>query len=121
MAAPRYFNALDDLCLHPKYTTALQDEIYAVAETNPHTPPKDLTSYQDLTGYLALLNGFLKESARLKPTDSISLRRKVLQPLTLNDGTSLATNDIACIPLQPILQEPETYADPLTFNPTDLF
>ncbi|KAE8159537.1 cytochrome P450 [Aspergillus tamarii] len=98
------FYALDDLSLHPEYTAALRDEVRAI------------NTAQDITS-LPLLNGFLKESARLHPTDSISLRRKVLQPFTLHDGTSLAKDDIACIPLQPLLQEPEVYIDPLTFNP----
>jgi cytochrome P450 len=66
---------------------------------------------------LPLLNGFLKESARLNPTDSISIRRKVLLPFTFDDGTRLSRDDVACVPLQPILQNPEFYKDPLTFNP----
>lgn len=35
---------------------------------------------------LPLLNGSLKQSARLNPTDSISVRRKVLQPYIVQDG-----------------------------------
>ncbi|KAJ5633332.1 cytochrome P450 [Penicillium lividum] len=100
------FYALDDLCLHPEFTTALRDEVCSVINDNPH----DVSS-------LPLLNGFLKESARLNPTDSISLRRKVVRPFTLQDGTTLIKDDIACIPLKPILEDSEIYTDPLTFNP----
>lgn len=100
------FYALDDLCLHPEYTTALRDELDAANAESP----RDIAS-------LSLLNGFLKESARLNPTDSISLRRKVLQPFTLDDGTMLAKGDIACIPLRPLLQDPDIYTEALTFNP----
>ncbi|KAI9368588.1 cytochrome P450 [Aspergillus egyptiacus] len=97
------FYALDDLCLHPEYLDPLRNEL-------SHPLTADLNT-------LPFLNAFLKESARLHPTDSISLRRKVLQPFTLSDGTRLATDDIACVPLRPILQDPETYMDPLAFNP----
>ncbi|KAL4919574.1 cytochrome P450 [Aspergillus aurantiobrunneus] len=96
------FYALDDLTLHPEYVPALREEI----ASGQH----DITS-------LPLLNGFLKESARLNPTDSISLRRKVLHPFTLDDGTRLVKDDIACVPLQPILEDPDLYNSPLTFNP----
>lgn len=96
------FYALDDLCRHPEYVSDLRTEM----EGNMHN-----------IANLPLLNGFLKESARLNPTDSISVRRKVLQPYTLQDGTSLAKDDIACVPLQPLLRDPEVYTDPLKFNP----
>ncbi|KAL4767118.1 cytochrome P450 [Aspergillus nidulans var. acristatus] len=97
------FYALDDLCLHPEYAVTLREKISQAMQI-------DLTT-------LPLLDAFLKESARLHPTDSISVRRKALQPFTLSDGTSLAKGDVACIPLQPALQNPKIYADPLTFNP----
>ncbi|PYI31588.1 cytochrome P450 [Aspergillus indologenus CBS 114.80] len=103
------FYALDDLCLHPEFTSALRDEVRA-ATTTTKQPEINPT-------HLPLLTSFLKESARLHPTDSISLRRKVLQPFTLNDGTTLAKDDVACIPLRPILRDSELYPDPHTFNP----
>ncbi|KAL4923644.1 cytochrome P450 [Aspergillus undulatus] len=106
------FYALDDLCLHPQYIQALRDEV-SVSQTMTmanNEPGIDINT-------CPLLDAFLKESARLNPTDSISVRRKVLQPYTLSDGTRLAKDDVACISLQPILQSPENYTDPLTFNP----
>ncbi|RAH78823.1 cytochrome P450, partial [Aspergillus japonicus CBS 114.51] len=106
------FYALDDLCLHPEFTSALRDEVRAAM------PAATTTQYPEINPpHLPLLTSFLKESARLHPTDSISLRRKVLQPFTLNDGTTLAKDDVACIPLRPILRDPELYPDPHIFNP----
>ncbi|RAH44658.1 putative cytochrome P450 [Aspergillus brunneoviolaceus CBS 621.78] len=114
------FYALDDLCLHPEFTSALRDEVVHAAMPQPTTITTTTTTTQQSEinpNHLPLLTSFLKESARLHPTDSISLRRKVLQPFTLADGTTLAKNDVACIPLQPILRDPDLYADPHTFNP----
>ncbi|RAH66074.1 putative cytochrome P450 [Aspergillus aculeatinus CBS 121060] len=115
------FYALDDLCLHPEFTSALRDEVVRAAMPQPTTITTTTTTTPQQPeinpNHLPLLTSFLKESARLHPTDSISLRRKVLQPFTLADGTTLAKNDVACIPLQPILRDPDLYADPHTFNP----
>jgi cytochrome P450 len=96
--------ALDDLCFHPEYIDLLRDEI-----STGICEGRDLDS-------LPLLDSFLKESARLNPSDSISVRRKVLQPFTFGDGTRLMQNDVACIPLQPILRDPNTYQNPLEFD-----
>ncbi|KAL4812022.1 cytochrome P450 [Aspergillus spinulosporus] len=82
------FYALDDLCLQPQYAVPLREKISQAIQ-----------------------------SARLHPTDFISVRRKALRPFTLSDGTSLAKGDVACIPLQSALQNPENYSEPLTFNP----
>ncbi|KAL3431896.1 cytochrome P450 [Aspergillus tetrazonus] len=97
------FYALDDLCLHPEYVVPLREKISQALQIDLSTLP--------------LLDAFLKESARLHPTDSISVRRKALRPFVFSDGTNLAKGDVACIPMQPALQNPESYVDPLTFNP----
>ncbi|PYH41076.1 putative cytochrome P450 [Aspergillus saccharolyticus JOP 1030-1] len=108
------FYALDDLCLHPEYVPALRAEVRAASAASGEAhAPRLLPN----PAHLPLLTSFLKESARLHPTDSISLRRKVVQPWVLSDGTSLAKDDVACIPLQPILRDPALYSNPLTFDP----
>jgi cytochrome P450 len=96
--------ALDDLCFHPQYIDKLRDEISTGMQEG-----RDIDS-------LPLLDSFLKESARLNPSDSISVRRKVLQPFTFGDGTRLMQNDVACVPLQPILRDANTYRNPLEFD-----
>ncbi|KAL6719191.1 ADP-ribosylation factor protein 3 [Lecanora helva] len=95
---------LDDLCNYPEYVELLREEL----ETH------DVTG--DNLENLALLDSFLKESARLHPSDSISVRRKVLQPFSLTDGTSLQVGDVACVPLQAILQDPSNYPDSMRFD-----
>lgn len=97
--------ALSDLCQHPEYQDALEKEL-----------GDGLADGKDLDN-LPLLDAFLKESARLCPSDSISCRRKVLRPYTFADGTFLDTGDVACVPLQSILLDPKLYPDASTFDP----
>ncbi|KAF7936355.1 uncharacterized protein EAE98_002574 [Botrytis deweyae] len=97
--------ALEDLCEHPEYVGLLRVELAEMLSANE----ENLDS-------LPLLDSFLKESSRLHPSDSISVRRKVLQPFTFSDGTCLLPGDVACIPLQAIMRDSTYYSDSLTFN-----
>ena len=97
--------ALGDLCQHPEYINAIRRELADCSADG-----KDLES-------IPILDGFLKESARLHPSDSISCRRKVLRPYTLSDGTFLDTGDVACVPLQSILRDPQVYSEAMKFSP----
>ena len=97
--------ALEDLCTHSEYRQLLRAEIQACYDNG-----RDLDD-------CALLDSFLKESARLHPSDSISCRRKVLQQYTFADGTHLSVGDVACVPLQAIMRDPQNYANNLEFNP----
>ncbi|KAF7931395.1 hypothetical protein EAE99_003866 [Botrytis elliptica] len=97
--------ALEDLCEHPEYVGLFRAELAEMLSANE----ENLDS-------LPLLDSFLKESSRLHPSDSISVRRKVLQPFTFSDGTCLLPRDVACIPLQAIMRDSTYYSDSLTFN-----
>ena len=97
--------ALDDLCNNPEYIDLLRDEIHTCDAAQG-----DINS-------LPLLDSFLRESARLHPSDSISVRRKVLTPFTFSDGTQLAAGEVACVPLQAIMRDPSNYPDSLKFDP----
>lgn len=96
--------ALDDLCNHPEYVEPLRTELEACDTTG-----------DDLEN-LPLLDSFLKESARLHPSDSISVRRKVLQPFQFSDGTPLSVGDVACVPLQAIMRDPSNYPESMRFD-----
>ncbi|OJJ96883.1 hypothetical protein ASPACDRAFT_33517, partial [Aspergillus aculeatus ATCC 16872] len=74
------FYALDDLCLHPEFTSALRDEVVRAAMPQPTTTTTQQPEINP--NHLPLLTSFLKESARLHPTDSISLRRKQHPPIS---------------------------------------
>lgn len=98
------FYALDDLCAYPEYVGLLRNQIETCRATGGNLDS------------LPLLDSFLKESARLHPSDSISVRRKVLRPHRFSDGTYLTTGDVACVPLQAILRDPAIYPDRLKFD-----
>jgi cytochrome P450 len=66
---------------------------------------------------LELLDSFLKESARLNTSESISLRRKAMQPFTFKDGTHIPAEDWVCVPQRPLLRDPAIYSAPDVFNP----
>ena len=96
--------ALDDLCRYPGYVDLLREELRSCDLTDENIED------------LPLLDGFLKESARLHPSDSISVRRKVLQPFRFSDGTSLSVGDVACLPLQAIMRDSSNYPDSMRFD-----
>lgn len=98
--------AMDDLCNHPKYVSILRTEL---ATHGDDGSGGDIES-------LPILDSFLKESARLHPSDSISVRRKVVRPWKFSDGTKLYEGDVACVPLQAIMRDPAIYPDGLTFD-----
>ncbi|THC96489.1 hypothetical protein EYZ11_004033 [Aspergillus tanneri] len=97
--------AIHDLCLHPEYIDPLRNEIE--------------TQYDEFerTGQgLPLLDSFIKESARLTPVESMSTRRYVLQPFSLSNGAKLSVGDWVCTPVRSLMQHPDNYPEPLTFN-----
>ena len=96
--------ALDDLCTFPDHAECLTQII------------EQCLSHEDLDS-LPLLDSFLKESARVHPSDSISVRRKVLEPYMFADGTTLLKGDVACVPLQAIMRDPALYPQSLQFDP----
>jgi cytochrome P450 len=98
--------ALEDLCRHSEYIGLLREEL----ETH-----RTQTGGIDLEN-LPLLDSFLKESARLHPSDSISIRRKALLPYTFSDGTHIAAGDVACVPLRAIMRDPCNFPDSTTFD-----
>ncbi|KAF1996570.1 cytochrome P450 [Amniculicola lignicola CBS 123094] len=100
------YYALLDICEYPEVREQLLAEIHA--NRNP-----DGSIHLDK---LILLDSFLKESARLNTSESISLRRKALRPFTFKDGTHVGAGDWACIPQRPIMRDPLIYSRPDTFD-----
>ena len=96
--------ALEHLCVYPEAAARLRDEL----ENDLH-PNSNIDK-------LPLLDSFLKESSRLHPSDSISVRRKVLKPYMFSDGTCLNRGDVACVPLQAITWEEGLYPQSMDFD-----
>jgi cytochrome P450 len=90
--------ALHDLCLHPDYIDPIRTEL--------------LSQYADFerAGHgLPLLDSFLRESSRLTPVESMSTRRRALQPFTFSDGTALNVGDWACSPSGALMRSEAHY------------
>ncbi|KAK0654525.1 cytochrome P450 [Cercophora samala] len=97
--------ALQDLCLHPEYLDPLRKEI-----------DTQYLNFERIAQGLPLLDSFLKESARLTPTEALSTRRYAVEPHTFSDGTHLNRGDWACTPLIAINRIPEFYPNPEQFS-----
>ncbi|KAH7311256.1 cytochrome P450 [Stachybotrys elegans] len=113
--------ALEDLCAHPQFADGIHEEASALS-----TP-----SYEAIDS-LPLLEAFIRESCRLHPSDSISIRRKVVSSeggsddkgedvgrgYIFQDGTRLLQGDVVCVPSQAIMLDPHIYGkDSAEFNP----
>lgn len=98
--------AMYDLVDNPAYMTLLRDELLSTSAGH----------WWDNLGALPLLDSFLKESARLSPSDSISLRRKALTTFTFNDGTVVPKGSWACVPQRAIQGDAAYYDKPAHFD-----
>ncbi|KAL0259286.1 hypothetical protein SLS55_005022 [Diplodia seriata] len=96
--------ALDDLCRHPEYVGLLRHDL----ESTPSTAPA--------LQHVPLLDSFLKESARLHPSEAISVRRQAIKHFTFSDGLQVNVGEVICLPLNAMLQDPVRYPDPQTFD-----
>lgn len=98
-------HALDDLCRFPDYQEELCKELEHVeSQSLPCTASP-------------LLGAFLKESCRLHPSDSISVRREVLESFAFSDGLTVPAGNVLCAPLAAILCDPSRFENPTAFNP----
>lgn len=97
--------AIDALCKHPEYTNPLREEIQ-----------QNLGKGESALAFdgMPLLDRFLKKSARLDPSDSISVRRKALS--TSFDGSEEKKGEVACVPLRAMMRDPENYHEATTVN-----
>lgn len=102
---------LHDLSHHTEYIEPLRSEIQTAFHEGSGISASDLEK-------LPLLDAFIKESCRLHPSDSISVRRKVLREHTFKDGTRVLPGDVACVPSQAMLCDEDVYDKGATFNPS---
>lgn len=107
--------ALQDLCDNGDYVENLRQELAQVYQS----PGKEGICPLSMSALdnASLLDAFLKESSRLHPSDSISVRRKVLSPFVFSDGTTIFPGDVACVPSQAMMRDEDFYQDSTTFSP----
>ncbi|OTA95818.1 hypothetical protein M434DRAFT_20050 [Hypoxylon sp. CO27-5] len=99
--------AILDVCNHAEYAQPLRDEIRN-------------TGWQafDRSGgkLFPLMDSFIKESARLKPVELVSIRRKALKPFSFADGTTVQPGQWVCAPLASMNLDPNNHARPDEFH-----
>ncbi|KAI8942783.1 hypothetical protein NX059_000826 [Plenodomus lindquistii] len=97
----------EDLYTQPEVSRLIREEILTVTDDNGVPTKVDESP---------LLDSFLKESARLSPTDSITARRKAIKPFEFSDGTRVEKNDVVCISLEALMRDNKHYAQSQSFD-----
>ncbi|KAJ3579133.1 hypothetical protein NPX13_g1438 [Xylaria arbuscula] len=99
--------AIHDLCLRPEYIPILRQEIESTG----------WDSFDQFGGQtFALLDSFIKESARTTPVEALSTRRMALQPYYLSETHRVEPGEWVCTPPKAMAADPTYYADPLEFH-----
>ncbi|PYI00108.1 cytochrome P450 [Aspergillus ellipticus CBS 707.79] len=99
-----------DLATRPEYLPMLREEYQSVLQAANGNLTKDSFSK------MVKLDSFMKESQRLNPLTMVSFERKVLEPLTLPDGTRLPAGAHLAAPSFHIARDPEYFEDPNEFD-----
>ncbi|KAI1471052.1 cytochrome P450 [Daldinia caldariorum] len=96
-----------ELCTRKEWQNALRQEIEQYG-------PLDYKGLEQLP----LLDGFIKETVRCNPLDTLAIRRKALEPYTFSDGSvSVPSGATVCVSAHDLMHNPQTYAEPDAFNP----
>ena len=96
--------AINDLCYRSEYVSVLRQEMDELA------PGGSVEN-------LHFLDAFMKESARLSPSDSISCRRQAVKPFTFKDGTHIEAGEVVCVPSTQIMLDNRIYPERQKFDP----
>lgn len=107
--------ALENLCEHAEYIEPLRQEIFSSGCSSSGGIEAESRESAAFIEGLVILDAFMKESSRLRPSDAISVRRKVLQPFTFKDGLQIPAGDVLCVPMnddqgRPIMGDAGQYA-----------
>ncbi|ORY59096.1 ent-kaurene oxidase [Pseudomassariella vexata] len=103
--------ALYDLVVRPDLVQEIREEIKSVLAAN-----NGVISLHALYD-MKLLDSLLKESQRTNVSSLVRFVRHVDKPVTLSDGTHLPAGAIIESPHKVILNDPERYSNPETFDP----
>ncbi|KAF2088040.1 cytochrome P450, partial [Saccharata proteae CBS 121410] len=97
--------ALDDLCRYPEYVELLRQELGTLRDRADGEIEE-----------LPLLDSFLKESARLHPSEAISVRRQAVRPFVFGGGLKVERGEVVCLPLIGILRDRTIYPESDIFD-----
>ena len=110
--------ALENLCEHPEYIEPLRRELSTLSSGCHKSDDLEAASQvlASTLENLPMLDAFMKESSRLRPSDAISVRRKVMQPFTFKDGIHIPAGDVLCVPMNAIMRDEALYPDAERFS-----
>jgi cytochrome P450 len=110
--------ALENLCEHPEYIEPLRRELSTLSSGCHKSDDLEAASQVSASTLenLPMLDAFMKESSRLRPSDAISVRRKVMQPFTFKDGIHIPAGDVLCVPMNAIMRDEALYPDAERFS-----
>ncbi|KAJ1327027.1 ent-kaurene oxidase [Microdochium nivale] len=66
---------------------------------------------------MKLLDSIMRESQRMNPTGVSKFWRRLVEPLTLKDGTTFPKGSTIAVPHFSVNHDPKYYPDPYRFNP----
>ncbi|KAH8889144.1 cytochrome P450 [Thozetella sp. PMI_491] len=99
---------LIELCKRKEWQATLRQELQQNA-------PLDFKRLEQLP----LLDGFMKETARIAPLDTLAIRRKALEPYSFSSSpVSVPSGATVCVSAYNLMHDPQTYAEPDSFDPT---
>jgi len=102
-------HALYDLAAHPEYIQPLREEVEAVIKEHGWT--------KVAIGKMFKLDSFMRESQRMNGISGISVLRKVLQNVTLSDGTRLPKGTLVVAAAEATHLDQNNYENAKVFDP----
>ncbi|KAK5997455.1 Cytochrome P450 monooxygenase penP-like protein [Cladobotryum mycophilum] len=97
-----------ELCARLEWQATLRQEIHQHA-------PLDYKCLEQLP----LLDSFIKETVRLKPLDTLAIRRKALGPyIFAHDSVFVPSGATVCVSAYDLMHDARTYAEPDSLDPT---
>ncbi|KAK2459330.1 hypothetical protein APHAL10511_008655 [Amanita phalloides] len=107
-AETTFFHIAYRLAAYPEYAEILREEVDEIVRQEGLT--------HAATSKMIKVDSFIKESMRID-ADALILRRIVLRPYTLSDGTFLPPGTHLSAPAHSIHTNESNYSDPFTFEP----
>lgn len=109
-------HALESLCQDPEYIEQLRHEAssFVSPEESWNLTCGDKAKVPDIDK-APLLDSFLKESSRLDPPNSVTMRRKAQEAVSFEDGTRILPGDMTCVPSQAMMRSNRYHENASTF------
>ncbi|KAH8700861.1 putative cytochrome P450 [Talaromyces proteolyticus] len=101
------YHIMYELCIRPEWQSILRDEVMQNGALDGFTK----------LNQLPLLDGFMRETARLNSLDKIAIRRKALEDYTFSDGyAQIPAGATICADSYAASHNPQVYPAPETFD-----